>query len=363
MRTGLIVIIVAVTAAAVGFIAARSVQQSDMQDKETQLQTLQSQCQALAEELSRLTAELDAEKDRSANLATLTEQIETLRSNNSPDAALTTVKPADPVQVDAAVARLQDENKRLRAELDSVKAILAKPTADTAATLKTAPKPDVQFYNAQLLTAYQDVLTSTSKVRTLELLNGLSDYAAQQDLELVPILQQAMLSGDVDVCRQAMQMLAGYDSPAILPALEQAFAMPDEFTRLVALSPIENINDPQVVNLLALAFNDPAEDVRTRAMEIVTNQPESLQLISLQTAIVALRPEVSQEAVTMLQLRGDKPGVSALIAGLNHPDPDVRSDTKDALQFLIDQEFDTAAQAEKWWNANQHRFDENLFEQ
>lgn len=363
MKTTLTVIIVAVAAAAFGFFAGRSADRADTPDKDAQLQTLQSQCEAMAEELSRLTTELDAEKDRSAKLAALTEQIQPLHTSPAKDAAPTTAKPADPVQVDAAVARLQDENKRLRAELDSVKTLLAKQTAAAGATLKTdKDTPPVEFRNAQLLAVWQEVAASTSKVRTLELLNTLNDYAAQQDLELIPILQQAMLSGDVDVCRQATQMLAGYQSPAILPALEQAFGIPDEFTRLAALAPIENINDPRTVGLLSMAFNDPAEDVRTRAMEIVNNQPESLQLIALQAAIAAPHPDVSKEAVTMLQLRGDKAGVSALIAGLNHPDPEVRSETKDALQFLIDQEFDTAAQAENWWSANQNRFDDNLFE-
>jgi HEAT repeat protein len=352
-----------VLAAAIGYLAASKSPPAAEQANDVRVQTLQSQCEAMAEELSRLAAELDAEKDRSAKLTALTEQIQTLQNAPAKDAAGQDQKPADPMQTDAAIGRLQDENKRLRAELDSVKALLAKQTASAGAALKTDKElPPVEFRNAQLLAAWQEVAASTSKVRTLELLNSLNDYAAQQDLELIPILQQAMLSGDADVCRQAMQMLAGYQSPAVLPALEQAFATPDEFTRLAALAPIENINDPQVVNLLNMAFNDAAEDVRSRAVEIVRDQPEPLQLVSLQQAILSPHTDVGGEAISLLQLRGDKPAVSALIAGLNHPDPEFRSEVSAALEFLVSQEFTTADQAADWWNANQDRFDDNLFE-
>lgn len=310
---------------------------------------------------------LSQEKERSARFPTPVSHVERLCNEGGPGAAAEPLLAAADgnaaADTETVIARLQNENECLRAELKNAKARLAAHAAASSAGLKTVPEtPAVQFYSPRLLAAYQDVAASTSKVRTLAALKPLSEYAARQDLELIPILQEAMRGGDADVCRTAMQMLSPYESPAILPALEQALANPDEQTRLMALTAAANVNDPQVVALMEQALNSPDENVRARALEIVEDQPPPLQLLSLEKGLFSSYPDVRSESLSGLLLRGDKAALETVLSGLQSSDGEFRQQVNETLRFLIDQEFETYEEAVAWWNVNQSRYDDDLVE-
>jgi len=363
---------------------------TELQKKETALQTLQDDCAALQAEISQLKTILPAEnKDTPAQIKILLDQIEALQKDNdryikmmsatqgTQDSGKTVSQPIEgtPNKESAAptdqaptasdrlqIAQLQEENQRLRNELEGLKAQLIQKAVVASAEASTLQEGAPVFRNAQLLSAYQDVLTSTSKVRTLDLLMSLSGYSAEQEMELIPIIQQAMAGGDPEVCRAALELLEPYQNAAILPLLEQGFSMTDKETRLAALAPLAKLTDPRAADLMGLAMNDASEDVRTRAMEIVEQQSEDSQLISLEKGLASAYADTQSQALSQLELRGGKAVVDIVLNGLQSQNSQFRQEVNSVLQFLLDREFESYQEAAQWWQANKNRYDDDLIE-
>ena len=363
---------------------------TELQKKETALQALQEDCAALQAEISQLKTSLAGDTNESpAKMKILLDQIEALQKDNdryiklmsaaqgTQESGKAVSQPIEGTQnkesaapTDHAptasdrlqIAQLQEENQRLRNELEGLKAQLTQKVV--AASAETSPLQEGApvFRNAQLLSAYQDVLNSTSKVRTLDLLMSLSGYAAEQEMELIPIIQQAMAGGDPEVCRAALELLEPYQNAAILPLLEQGFSMTDEDTRLAALAPLAKLTDPKAADLMELAVNDASEDVRARAMEIVEQQAEDIQLISLEKGLASAYADTKSQALSQLELRGDKAVVDVVLSGLQSSNSEFRQEVNSVLQFLLDREFESYQEAVQWWQANKNRYDDDLIE-
>lgn len=362
---------------------------SALHSKNTAIQSLEAECAALQAELSEMKATLTAQgKETPDRMKVLLDQIEALQKDNdrflkmmsknqgTPESGTTAPSPneialekdsaaAPADQASAAsdrrqIARLQEENQRLQTELESLKAQLTqKAAAEIASAL---PEGAPAFRNTELLSAYRDVLTSTSKVRTLDLLVSLSGYSAQQEMELIPIIQQAMAGGDPEVCRTALELLEPYENAAILPLLEQGFGMADEDTRLAALAPLAKLNDPGAVELMGLAMNDAVEAVRSRVMEVAEQQTGDTQLASLAKGLTSAYQETQSQALSLLELRGDKAVIDVVLLGLETSNPEFKQEVNSALQFLVDREFETYQQGIQWWQANKNRYDDDLIE-
>jgi HEAT repeat protein len=257
---------------------------------------------------------------------------------------------------------MQREIQRLRDQVSVLQRRLQSEEVASWTNQSKAGEESLPFHDDRLLSIYQEVRNSTSKARTLQLLRSLSEYVEKQDLALVPIVRQALTGEDPETCRLAILLLEQYESPAILPAVRDAFALHDEETRLAALTPLARIHDPQVPDLLKIAFNDVSEAVRSRALEVAIEQPADIQLKSLEQGLLSMYEDTQSQTLTQLELQGDKSVVEPVIRGFQSPRPEFREEVRSVLQFLLDQEFSSYEEAFQWWQQNQHRYDDNLFE-
>lgn len=251
-------------------------------------------------------------------------------------------------------------------ELDLLKAENAKLKLEIE-QLRSSLTPNLQVKEATALAAAQndpaaEWNTQKTPVQKVSYLQSLSQLSSQRDPQIIPILEQALLDLDPQVCLAASELLGEYLSPEILPAIEKALASPNEKVRLNAMDSLANIDDPAAATLMGLALNDVSESVRTKSLEAIKQQEGDRQLASLSAAMASQYNDVKTEALSLLELRGDHKAVPVIMGGLLDANPEYRQEVNSALNFLIEQEFETYEQAIKWWENNNNRFDENLFE-
>ena len=127
------------------------------------------------------------------------------------------------------------------------------------------------------------------------------------------------------------------------------------------MAPLSGIDDPQTVELLAQALSDTSKNVRSAALEVAEGHGDNIKLGVMEEGIGSPYDDVKYEIVSLLEDRSDHIAVEVLIEGLKDTDPDFREEVNAALDFLIDEEFETYEEAEAWWIENKDNYDDELF--
>lgn len=341
------------------------------QDKEVEVDSLREQIRLLRAELESVRQELNLERQTSFELAQLLSRSRTegiaedgnaLASVKVPLAAEDSQSASKIRQLSEEVARLKSENSRLAAELYSKRSSVV-----FSADRKQPSSPEVFTVNSSgssaIKNAYDSFVQGTTSSERLAILESMMEVAFEQKPELLALLDRALEDPDPDVVRMAAEMLEPYRNAAVLPLIEKALHSRDEDVRFCALGPLEDIEDPKSADLAVLALSDPSETIRGRALDVIRGQPSAIQILALKKAFGSVSDEVKSEVLGLLELRGDKAAVEVILNGLKDPNPEFREEVKGVLQVLLDQEFNNYNQAIRWWKANRHRYDENLFEQ
>lgn len=341
------------------------------QGKETEVEGLREQIRLLQAELESVRQELNLERQTSLELAQLLSRSRTegvaedgnaLASVKAPAAAEDSESASEIRQLSEEVARLKSENSRLAAELYSKRSSVV-----FSVDRKQSSSPEVFTVNTSggsaIKNAYDSFVQATTSSERLAILESMMEAAFEQKPELLALLDRALEDPDPDVVRMAAEMLEPYRNAAVLPLIEKALHSRDEDVRFCALGPLEDIEDPKSADLAVLALSDPSETIRGRALDVIRGQPSAIQILALKQAFGSVSDEVKSEVLSLLELRGDKAAVEVILNGLKDPNPEFREEVKGVLQVLLDQEFSNYNQAMRWWKANRHRYDENLFEQ
>lgn len=347
-------------------------------EKEVQTALLQKQIQALRSELESVQKELAVERQNSLELAEMVRQYregggqektfsvessvkESSQISDGSEALLLKIK-----ELTEQIQRLKEENSRLAGQVQTVKALRPPVPAVEGQEPTSAP---VEVYavgesgSQTIKDAYALFQKETASSERLAALESTQGLAIEQDPELLGLLEKALEDPDPEVVRTAAQMLEPYRNPAVLPLIEKALRSRDEEVRLSVLGPLEEIEDPRCAELVVLALSDPSDTVRGRALDVIRGQPPDIQILSLSRAIGLSSDEVKSEALSLLELRGDKAAVEVMFNGLKDPNPEFREEVKGILRLLLDQEFSSYNQAMRWWKANHSRYDDNLLEQ
>ena len=87
-----------------------------------------------------------------------------------------------------------------------------------------------------------------------------------------------------------------------------------------------------------------------------------VRLSVLKAGIASQYEDVKEDTVSSLIDASSPAAMDILITGLKDPNPDFRDSVKSAIDFLVSQEFDTYDQAQKWWDANRSKYDDDLSE-
>jgi hypothetical protein len=170
----------------------------------------------------------------------------------------------------------------------------------------------------------------------LDVLDDLEFSEASSD-EVISVVEKALDDSDPDVRLSAVEVLADYEQGAG--------------------------GNPRIVELILRALTDENEDVHFAAMSAAEEQEAADKLRIFDAAISSAYNDVKLEAVSELSDMSSPAAMDVLIKGLKDDNAEVREEVSSAIYFLIDEQFDSYSQAEQWWRANCHLFDENLVEE
>jgi len=203
--------------------------------------------------------------------------------------------------------------------------------------------------------------SAISSERKIELIESLNELSLEQDPSIINVVRKALDDPNPEVQRAAIELLEDYQTPEILPVITQALKSSDEQTREYALRPLSNINDPKVGQLLVQALDDTSEDVRSAAIEAAEDCQEHIKLNVMEKGITSPYNDVKEAVISMLEDKADRKAVDILIMGLKNSDDNSRQLINEALDFLIEKEFETYQEAQSWWLANKDNYDDELF--
>lgn len=308
------------------------------EDPSARIEALEEEVRNLRSALEYAQNELASERQRSLELAEL---VQRYRQGQMPEKSLSQEPSAAAAQTVGIVPSAGAANGEKPVEIFQVG-----PSASQA-----------------IKDAYAVFSGETSSSDRLAALESLTETAAQQEPELLGLLEQALDDPDPDVAKAAARLLESYRTPAVLPLLKKALQSRDEEVRLSALEPLEEIEDARCAELAAAALSDPSEMVQGRALDVIRSQPPDIQIQSLRRAMDSRSDDVKMEVLSLLELRGDKAAVEVMFLGLKDPNPQIRQEVRQTLEILLDQDFRSYNQAVRWWKAHHSRYDENLLEQ
>jgi hypothetical protein len=197
-----------------------------------------------------------------------------------------------------------------------------------------------------------------------EKIDFITEYADEHPESAAIMVYNVLDDNDVEVRTAAMEMLAMKDSsdPNIVFVADKALKDSELQIRQSAVEACTAVTDPAVENVLLEAIADSSEEVRTAAIQLADQKEPAIRLEVLKAGITSQYEDVKEPVVSSLIDISSPAAMDVLITGLKDADPDFREDVRSAITFLVSQDFDTYDQAQKWWNANRDKFDDELIE-
>jgi len=221
--------------------------------------------------------------------------------------------------------------------------------ARVASRERSTPSPPTAAETGRLM---EELETATDE-RKSEIALMLGASAAP---EAWPFLLAQVGSGSRAVRMAVLDAIAlhkgGDPSPAILPSLSSADA---EIRALAATLLGRSAKDP---NAWATAAVDPSPDVRVAYHEAVAAAPVDIQLQAARTALASSDPQLRREGVSVAGTARSKQAADLLIPLLQ--DPDLADTAAEGLFYFFGRNFETAAEAQAWWQSNREKFTEEL---
>jgi hypothetical protein len=248
----------------------------------------------------------------------------------------------------------------------------AHKTPPKAADTKPAMQPKVPSAKAPLppqpkappIPELADLKPLKSMEDAEEKIDFITEYADEHPESAAIMVYNVLDDNDVEVRTAAMEMLAmkDLDDPNIVYVAAKALKDSEPQIRQSAVEACTAVTDPAVENILIEAIADSSEDVRTAAIQLADQKEPAIRLDVLYAGITSRYEDVKEAALSSLIDVSSPAAMDILITGLKDANPDFRDDVKSAINFLVFQEFDTYDQAQKWWNANFYKFDDQLIE-
>lgn|GEM_PF-1205546 len=197
-----------------------------------------------------------------------------------------------------------------------------------------------------------------------EKIEFISEYADEHPESAAAMVYNVLDDKDVNVRTAAMEMLAMKDlnDPNVVFVAAKALKDSEPQIRKSAIEACTYVTDPAVGSVLVSALADESEDVRTAAIQVADQKEPVVRLEVLNAGIASQYEDVKESVVSSLIDVSSPAAMNILITGLKDANPDFRDDVKSAITFLVSQDFDTYDQAQKWWNANRDKFDDQLIE-
>lgn len=178
--------------------------------------------------------------------------------------------------------------------------------------------------------------------------------------QLLAFAEKLMAMEDESLRVRAVELLAGNTTSEIIPILEKALRDPSDEVRSAAVAAVGQVRDDAVVGFLGKAFEDENPNIRLSGLNVIDAQTEERKLKIFARALEATAVDVQTAAVGALEVESTPRSVEVMFTGLDAADPSVRNEARFSIDFLLDHEFSTAAEARAWWSENKHKFNHDL---
>jgi HEAT repeat protein len=199
---------------------------------------------------------------------------------------------------------------------------------------------------------------STNRDRQNEILDKIADEFCGE--ETLGFLEKLLSSNDEDFRRRAIEMLSGTTSPAALALFTKALTDPSETVRRESVEAAVNIRGEGVPEYLGKVFEDSSAQVRLTGFDVLEDQPDKQKLQGFDKALQSKNRDVRTTAIDNLQLEGTQKSLQVLFNGLDSPDAETRDHARFSIDFLVDHEFRSTAEAQSWWQTHRSKFDKDL---
>ncbi len=178
--------------------------------------------------------------------------------------------------------------------------------------------------------------------------------------DLLPFLQELVKSGNDEWVGHAIDLLAGNTSGEILQVLESCLGHREEEVRLAAVSAASQVRTGDLPGFLEKAFRDLSPAVRLSFFHEQEGQTDALLMRVYEKALAAPHQDVRDAGMSELELMSNPRALEVLFGALDSPYAETREEARATIDFLIEQEFDSASAARAWWQANRRRFSADL---
>ncbi|NLF19765.1 MAG: HEAT repeat domain-containing protein [Lentisphaerae bacterium] len=213
---------------------------------------------------------------------------------------------------------------------------------------------------AEALQAAPERLRQAAAVNDwLEVLEELAEIPHPQTL---PAVSAALEHDDASVRQKAFAVIEGYQTADILPLVRKGLGDADAEVRLAAVYALAAVVDPAVSALLIEAMQDDSLFVRQAVFAMLEAKPAEVRQDVYEAGIGSPHDDVWGEVVSAILFHPSHDAVMTLMTGLKSPSEFQRDQVNDALQFLVSERFDSYDEARTWWDANRHRFADDLEE-
>jgi hypothetical protein len=217
-------------------------------------------------------------------------------------------------------------------------------------TTASTPPPD------QLAQIRTGTLNQASVVELLEL------AAETGEGRLIGLVDAVLQQTNPDLRSEALRLFSRFSGKEVADLLLRGLNDPQEEVRLAALEGAIGLSTAYLTPVLQAAFNNASVDVRMNALEMIESLPPALQLGLLVEGAQNSASDVAVRSLDSAIHLVNKRRIMDFFPALDSPQAEVQATAQEFFEFHLGQTFDSQAKARAWWQANSHRFDQDLIE-
>ena len=195
-----------------------------------------------------------------------------------------------------------------------------------------------------------------------ELQDIIADARQLESQELLRLLDKLLEAKDAEIRALALSLLDGTTAEAVLPTVEKAMRDSDTDVRLMAMQTASQVRSAALRPLLSSALKDPDLAVRQTAFQTGLAQDDATRSALLAEATHSAKEDLVLAGLAVAEATASKPTLVLTMDALDHPNATVRSQAYETLALTLHENFKSRAEALRWWQLNQHRYDEHLVE-
>ena len=175
-------------------------------------------------------------------------------------------------------------------------------------------------------------------------------------------INELIASGEAPNHLLALDLMHDMDAETAWPMLKKLRTSSSVQVRAEAVELAAEFDDENTGPFLAKAVTDESSYVGYTVLEAADELPRGDREKIRRAAVLSAPAEVGTSVLADVEVESNHNSVDILIEGLNSKVEDTRFESREVLDFIFDQQFDSATAANDWWQENRIKYDRDLVE-